>query len=64
MVATEWPVGAATAPLMGSFYGGLARGAPPAAALREAELRLRRDPRTAHPFYWGGFVLVEGAAAP
>lgn len=61
VVATEWPVGATTGPLMGSFYGRLAQGTVPAAALRDAELSLRRDPRTAHPFYWGGFVLVEGA---
>ena len=64
MLATEWPVGGATALLMGTFYGRLAGGARPAAALRDAELALRRDPRTVHPFYWGGVVLLEGTAAP
>jgi len=64
VLATEWPVGGATALLMGTFYGRLAGGARPAAALRDAELALRRDPRTVHPFYWGGVVLLEGTAAP
>jgi CHAT domain-containing protein len=57
VVATQWPVGPATVPLMTEFYRGLARGEDPGAALREAQLSLRTDPRTAHPFYWGGFVL-------
>ena len=33
-------------------------GTVPAAALRDAELAIA----TRIPFYWGGFVLVEGAA--
>jgi CHAT domain-containing protein/tetratricopeptide (TPR) repeat protein len=27
-------------------------------ALRQAALKLRRNPSTAHPFYWAGFVLI------
>ena len=27
-------------------------------ALRQASLRLLKDPRYRHPFYWAGFVLV------
>ncbi|MGH7646344.1 MAG: CHAT domain-containing protein [Gemmatimonadales bacterium] len=60
VVATQWPVGPSTADLMGDFYRQLVAGAPPAAALRAAKLALRNDPATAHPFYWGGFVLVAG----
>jgi len=60
VVATQWPVGPSAADLMGEFYRRLAAGTPPATALRAAELSLRRDPATAHPFYWAGFVLVAG----
>jgi len=58
VLASQWPVGPGTAELMGAFYRGLASGEEPGAALRAAQLALRRDPRTAHPFYWAGFVLV------
>jgi len=56
-VATLWPVGPATADLMQAFYSGLARDAPPAAALREAKLILRRS-RWSNPFHWAAFELV------
>jgi len=62
VIATEWPAGPAAAELMGEFYHHLARGSPPAEALREAKLVLRRRPGTSHPFYWAGFVLLRGAA--
>ncbi len=59
VVATLWPVDDRVTPrLMGEFYARLARGHTAAAALREAQLELRRDPETRHPFYWAGFVLV------
>jgi CHAT domain-containing protein len=29
-----------------------------AAALRQAALKLMKNPETGHPFYWAGFVLV------
>jgi CHAT domain-containing protein len=57
VLATQWPVGAATASLMEEFYGRLATGDDPSEALRSAQLMLRSDPETAHPFYWAGFVL-------
>lgn len=56
-VATLWPVGPATADLMGAFYQELARGESPAAALRRAKLALRRG-RWGNPFHWAGFTLV------
>ena len=60
VVASRWPVGPATAELMGGFYRRLAKGEELAGALRNAQLDLRRNPRTAHPFHWAGFVLVMG----
>ena len=39
------------------YEGMLVRGLTPAAALRDAQLALRRDRRWSDPFYWGAFVL-------
>ena len=60
VAATQWPVGAASADMMDTFYRELAAGSTPDAALRDAQMALRRAPATSHPFYWGGFVLVRG----
>jgi CHAT domain-containing protein len=62
MVVSQWRVNSAsTAQLMKSFYQALAT-RPDAAnkseALRQASLRLLKDSRYRHPFYWAGFVLV------
>lgn len=47
-----------TAVLMEHFYRGLlVDGLPPAGALRQAQLALRRDRRWSAPYYWAGFVL-------
>jgi CHAT domain-containing protein len=62
MVVSQWRVNSAsTAHLMKNFYQGIARqpnAANKALALRQASLRLLRDSRYRHPFYWAGFVLV------
>lgn len=63
VVATQWPIGPASAELMGEFHRALAGGHEPAAALRSAKLVLRRRPATAHPFYWAGVILIRGARA-
>ncbi len=48
----------ATAELMGHFYQALLeRGENPTAALRSAQLRMRREARWQAPYYWAGFVL-------
>jgi CHAT domain-containing protein len=48
----------ATALLMSRFYRQLlTEGRPPATALREAQLWLRRQPRWQPPYYWAGFIL-------
>lgn len=62
LLVSQWRVNSAsTAQLMKSFYRALAM-RPPAGhkseALRQASLRLLKDSRFRHPFYWAGFVLV------
>lgn len=59
VVASMWPIGAATSSLMTEFHRGLSAGESTATALRAAKLALRTRPETAHPFYWASFVLVE-----
>ena len=57
VLASLWPVDdATTAELMAEFYGGLRRGQPPAAALRQAQLIARQ--RRPHPFYWAPFSMM------
>jgi CHAT domain-containing protein len=64
VVVSQWRVNSAsTSRLMNSFYQGLASQNDASSqnksqALREASLRLLRDRRYHHPFYWAGFVLV------
>jgi CHAT domain-containing protein len=66
IVVSQWKVeSAGTRDLMVTFHRALnsAPGAgqlPPTKteALRQAELKLLRNPETGHPFYWAGFVLV------
>jgi CHAT domain-containing protein len=60
VLATLWPVGPSAADLSRYFYDGIVMGLVPSEALREAQLRMRSDPATAHPFHWAGFVLFGG----
>lgn len=59
VVASLWKVqDRTTAELMDRFYRALWQDRlPPAAALREAQLSLRREPRYRNPYFWAGFVL-------
>jgi CHAT domain-containing protein len=59
VVASLWKVDDdATAELMKHFYDGLfKRDLTPAAALREAQLTLRKDKRWQNPYFWAGFVI-------
>ncbi len=59
VLATLWSVeDQATAELMANFYRGILReGLSPAAALRKAQLAMRRDPKRRSPYYWAGFSL-------
>ena len=59
VVATLWPVSdRVTWTLTRSFYSALAGGCTAGDALRLAQNMVRADPRTSHPFYWAGFVLI------
>ena len=65
-VVSQWKVeSAGTRDLMVNFHRGLiSQPAPGRAkptkseALRQAALKLMKNPETRHPFYWAGFVLV------
>ena len=60
VIATQWPVGESAADLSRDLHRALARGVPASDALRDAQLALRRNPSRAHPFHWGGYVLIRG----
>lgn len=59
VVATMWSVDdRATAQMMAHFYDQLLRhDAPPATALRSAQLSMLRDPRWNDPYFWAAFTL-------
>lgn len=59
VMASLWDVrDQATAELMSRFYRGMfEKGLRPAAALREAQLSMRKEPRWQSPFYWAPFVV-------
>ncbi len=58
VIVSLWNVNdQATAELMADFYGKLLRsGMRPSAALREAQLQLRKQKRWQSPYYWAAFV--------
>jgi CHAT domain-containing protein len=64
VVVSQWRVNSAsTSQLMKNFYQALAtendsNSRNKSQALREASLRLLKDRRYRHPFYWAAFVLV------
>lgn len=62
LVVSQWRVNStSTSGLMKNFYLTLTKqpaGGSKSEALRQASLRLMKDPRYRHPFYWAGFVLV------
>ncbi len=59
VVVSQWKAAsAATARLMIAFHRELLTGATKAEALRRAALQLKKDARTADPFFWANFVVV------
>ena len=62
IVVSQWKVeSAGTRDLMVDFHRGLlsTKSKPTKTeALRQAALKLMKNPETSHPFYWAGFVLV------
>jgi CHAT domain-containing protein len=58
LLASLWKVDEeATMALLQEFHRSVRRGQPFAAALREAQLRVRQQPRWSSPYFWAGFVL-------
>lgn len=59
VLASLWSVDdRATSELMKSFYHHMiSRRLSPAAALREAQVEMSKDPRWSSPYYWAGFSL-------
>jgi CHAT domain-containing protein/tetratricopeptide (TPR) repeat protein len=54
-----WPVSdVATKDLMVGYYEQLMNGRGRAAGLRDVQLRMLRDSKTTHPFYWASFVVA------
>jgi CHAT domain-containing protein len=54
VIAANWEVDSQeTAHLMAAFYDQLTQGSPPAEALRQAALAVRKT--QPHPYYWAGF---------
>ena len=65
VVAGLWDVSDySTEPLMNEFYGALASGASPAAAMRHAKLSLLKNQAYAKPFYWAPFQVYVRSIAP
>lgn len=60
IVVSQWKVeSAGTRDLMVNFHRGLmTSGFKKSEALRQASLKVMKNPETSHPFYWGAFVLV------
>jgi CHAT domain-containing protein len=58
VIVSLWNVNdRATADLMAGLYRTMLRdGKPPAAALRAAQLELRKQKRWESPYYWAAFV--------
>ncbi len=59
VISSMWEVDdQATCKLFEEFYKNLREGKTRAESLRLAKLKLMKDPKTAHPYFWGGFILM------
>ena len=62
IVVSQWKVeSAGTRDLMVNFHRGLLSPkstSTKSEALRQAALKILKNPETNHPFYWGGFILI------
>lgn len=57
LVMSMWKVpDAQTQELMVEFYNELLAGVPRATALSNAQLKIKQNPKTAHPYFWGAFI--------
>jgi CHAT domain-containing protein len=66
VMASLWPVrDRATAELMQHFYRAMLQaGLAPTAALRQAQLELRREPQWRDPYFWAAFIVEGDWRAP
>jgi CHAT domain-containing protein len=59
VIASLWSVADdSTKELMMEFYRQLAAGKSKAASLQAAELKVMKNPKYSHPFYWAPFILM------
>jgi len=59
VVGSLWSVDdRSTAELMVRFYELISQGWERSAALREAQLSIRKQPQWGHPYYWSPFLLT------
>lgn len=59
LIASLWPVSDdATAVLMSTLYGELAKGRDLQQAVQAGQLAVLKDPKMAHPFFWAPFNLI------
>jgi CHAT domain-containing protein len=53
-----WPVSdRGTRELMIGYYKALQAGKGRSEAMRQVQLRMLKDPRRRHPFYWASFIV-------
>lgn len=59
LISSLWPVSDdATAVLMGTLYGELAKGRDIQRAMQAGQLAVLKDPKMSHPFFWAPFNLI------
>ena len=59
LIASLWPVSDdATAVLMSTLYGELAKGRDLQKAMQAGQLAVLKDPKMSHPFFWAPFNLI------
>lgn len=50
----------ATAKLMQMFYENISKGLNKTQALKEAQKRISNESKTSHPYFWAGWILLDG----
>jgi CHAT domain-containing protein len=60
VLATHWPIPSKPTVQLttGTIQAALKNGGDWAGGLRDAQLKMMQTPATAHPLFWGAFVLV------
>ncbi len=59
VLVTLWDVNdRSTAEFVSDFYSNMAKGSSKVTALREARLKMIRNGKYSHPYYWAPFALI------